>query len=156
MTGHAAAHPPQFFGSDVTSMQMPLHTICPCGHAHREFVHVCPCAHFVVQSPQYWGLDVTSTHVLLHAVAAFGGQPHVPLLHEPPAGHGFPHALQLEGSVSGLMHIALHINPLHVQVPALHVKSGLRVCCWHALSTAGSLSMVPSQSLSAKSHCSAA
>ena len=61
---HALPQAPQFLPSVFSSTHLPLHALCPVGHAQVPLVHCAPLAQPLPQLPQLAVLESTSTHAL--------------------------------------------------------------------------------------------
>jgi len=116
-------------------------------------------------APQLATSVCSSTHAPLQEVCPGGqqfpfeaasplGQTHAPLWQTAPLAQALPQPPQWSGSVSGSTQAWPHLSA-HVHVPAVHTSPAPAVVAHHS-STAGSLSTMPSQSLSSPSHTSGA
>jgi len=149
---HFVAQPPQLFGSVSSFTQALPHRLSPTrGQAQLPLWQVCAAGHTVPQPPQLFGSFCSPTQAPPHAVSP-PGHPQVPAWQIPPVGHVIPHAPQLPTLVVVSTQVAPPHVVLHVQLPFTQTSPG--VIASHAASTAGSLSTIPSQSLSLPSQTS--
>ncbi len=103
---------PQLRGSAWRKVQVPLHVVCPAKHIAWQLnpVHTWPAWHTVPQLPQLAG-SVRATQRLLQRMKPFGHW-HCELT-QVPGPQLLPHAPQLPGSLTVLVH-----RPLQLTKPA--------------------------------------
>ena len=117
--------PPQFAGSVLVSVHVPVQTVRPVPHVHALATHL-PAPHDFPHVPQLSGSVVLSVQSPAHASGALAGQPHTLALHVAPLGQILPHAPQFVGSVV----LSVHTNGAPEKPPP-H-SSGVAVGQLHA------------------------
>jgi hypothetical protein len=103
---HGAPHAPQFAGSDLRSLHVPLQSCCAVGHTHPPSLHVMVELHATPQPPQFWTLLVVSTQSPAQNVSpgCEHESVHTPCTHSAPSGHWWPQKPQFDGSLCVSVH----------------------------------------------------
>ena len=153
MVAQTLPHSPQLLLSVASSTQAPLQICWDPGQAHCPAMHKAPVAQTFLQEPQFSVSVASSTQAPLQ-ICWNPRQAHRPAIHEAPVAQTFSHAPQFAVSVLGFTQSAPHVRPPQEHIPAEQMKF-VPLLAPHAWSTAGSLSTMPSQSLSLPSQISA-